>query len=176
MWEILVGLILATAVSGVVPLVNAELLVVTAAAALPAVGVPLVALASTLGQMSTKMSLFALAKWAPSRLPAKAARALERAARPLRERDGAVTGVVFCSAATGIPPFYGMSLAAGALGVRTWGFLASGSLGRLVRFGALAWIGRELGAEAVEMFAGPVDLEAVVGAPMVTGAPTVTGG
>lgn len=151
MVEILVGLILATAVSGIVPVVNAELLVVTAAAALPAVGVPLVALASTLGQMSTKFSLFALARWAPSRLPAKAERALDRAARPLRERDGAVSGIVFTSAATGIPPFYGISLAAGALGMRTSSFLASGSLGRLVRFAALAWIGRELGSEAVEV-------------------------
>lgn len=154
MVEILVGLILATAVSGIVPVVNAELLVVTAAAALPAVGAPLVAVASTLGQMSTKFSLFALARWAPSRLPAKAERALDRAARPLRERDGAVSGIVFTSAATGIPPFYGISLAAGALGMRTSSFLASGSLGRLVRFAALAWIGRELGAEALEVMGG----------------------
>lgn len=163
MMEILCGLLLATAVSGIVPLLNAELLVVTAAAALPAVGVPLVAVASTVGQMSTKFSLFALARWAPSKLPAKARRALERSARPLRAREGAVSSLVFTSAATGIPPFYGISLAAGAIGVRSISFLASGSLGRLVRFGALAWLGHRVGAEALEMFAGAASLTPVVG-------------
>lgn len=156
MLEILGGLLLATAVSGILPIVNAELLVVTAAAALPAVGIPLVALASTLGQMSTKFSLFAVARWAPTRLPKKARRALERATRPLEERGGAVSSLVFASAATGIPPFYGVSLAAGALGVKPASFLATGSLGRLVRFGALAWIGQKVGSEALEMLAGVV--------------------
>lgn len=163
MWEILGGLLLASAVSGVLPLVSAELLVVTAAAALPAVGVPLVALTSTVGQMSTKFSLFALARWAPSRLPGKAQRALDRAARPLEARGGAVWSLVFSSAVTGIPPFYGVSLAAGALRVRTSGFLASGTLGRLLRFGALAWLGRTVGTEALETFAGIVVRTPVMG-------------
>lgn len=156
MLEILGGLLLATAVSGILPIVNAELLVVTAAAALPAVGVPLVALASTVGQMSTKFSLFAAARWAPSRLPGKAKRALERAGEPIRERDGAVSSLVFTSAATGIPPFYGVSLAAGAFGVKPWSFLASGSAGRLLRFGVLAWLGQKVGSEALELFAGVI--------------------
>ncbi|MBT8488986.1 MAG: hypothetical protein HKN72_10660 [Gemmatimonadetes bacterium] len=161
MLEILGGLVVATAVSGVLPIVNAELLVVTAAAALPAVGVPLVAIASTVGQMSTKFSLFAVARWAPSRLPVKARRALDRAARPLEQRDGAVSSLVFASAATGIPPFYGVSLAAGALGVKPVSFLATGSLGRLARFAVLAWLGQRVGSEALEMFAGVIP--AVVG-------------
>ena len=154
MLDILGGLLLATAVSGILPIINAELLVVTAAAALPAVGVPLVAIASTLGQMSTKFSLFAVARWAPRRLPAKARRALDRATRPLEEREGAVSSLVFASAATGVPPFYGVSLAAGALGVKPASFLASGSLGRLARFAILAWLGHRVGSEALEMFAG----------------------
>ncbi len=156
MVEILGGLVLATAVSGVLPIVNAELLVITAAAALPAIGVPLVALASTLGQMSTKFSLFAVARWAPTRLPAKARRALDRATRPLEKRDGAVSSLVFASAATGVPPFYGVSLAAGALGVKPMSFLASGSLGRFGRFAVLAWLGHRVGSEALEIFAGVI--------------------
>lgn len=145
MWEVLGGLLFAAAVSGVVPLVNAELLVVAAAAALPATAAPLVVLASTVGQMSTKLSLFALARWAPSRLPAKARGALTRAAGSLENRGGAVWSLVFTSAVTGIPPFYGVSLAAGTLGVRTSSFVTGGCCGRLVRFGALAWLGRGLG-------------------------------
>lgn len=163
MWEVLGGLFVATAVSGVVPLVNAELLVVTAAAALPAVAIPFVALAATAGQMSAKLSLFALARWAPSRLPDKARRALERATRSLEARGGAVWSLVFVSATTGVPPFYGTSLAAGSLGVRTSSFVTSGCCGRIVRFGVLAWLGRRLGSAAIETFA------AVAGATPVAG-------
>lgn len=146
MWEAMGGLLVATAVSGVVPIVNAEILVMAAAAALPAVGIPLVAAVSTAGQMSTKTSLFAVARWAPSRLPARARGALDRAARRVQERDGAVGSLVFASAATGLPPFYGVSLATGALGMRLSSFLIAGSLGRFVRFAVLAWIGSSVGA------------------------------
>ena len=145
MWEILGGLLIATAISGIVPLVNAEILVIAAAVAMPAAGVPLVALASTVGQMSTKTSLFAIARWAPSRLPGKARRALSGATESLAKREGAVSGLVFASAATGLPPFYGVSLATGALGMRLSTFVLAGGLGRFLRFGALAFIGRAVG-------------------------------
>lgn len=88
MWEILGALLIGTAISGIVPIVNAELLVVTAAVAVPAVGVPLVALVSTAGQMITKTLLFALARWAPSRLPAKGRAAMDRAAAAVSTREG----------------------------------------------------------------------------------------
>lgn len=146
MFEILGGLLIATAISGIVPIVNAEILVVAAAVTLPAAGVPLVALASTIGQMSTKTSLFAVARWAPSRLPAKARNALDRAAGAVSRREGAASGLVFTSAATGLPPFYGVSLATGALGMRLSTFVLAGSTGRFVRFGLLAWLGRAMGA------------------------------
>ena len=151
MFEILGGLAVATAVSGVVPLVNAELLVVGAAAALPAVGVPLVAVVSTVGQMVAKTSMFALARWAPTRLPEKARNALESSSRAIEQRSGAIRSLVFASAATGFPPFYGVSLASGALGMRLGHFVTSGFAGRLLRFGALAWLGRRFGAGALDL-------------------------
>lgn len=154
MSEILGGLLVASALSGIVPVINAELLVLVAAAAVPALGVPLVAVISTIGQMSTKFSLFAVARWAPSRLPKRARSALERASRPLEKRQGAVWSLLFTSATTGVPPFYGVSLAAGAIGVRTSSFLTSGTLGRLIRFGVLAWIGQSVGPDAIAAFAG----------------------
>ncbi|MDH3270748.1 MAG: hypothetical protein OEN56_05415 [Gemmatimonadota bacterium] len=163
MWEVLVGLLVASAVSGVLPIINAEVLVVAAAAAMPAVGVPLVALASTLGQMSTKFSLFAVARWAPSRLPSKAKGAIDRMTRPMEKRGGAVWLLIFASAATGIPPFYGVSLAAGALGVKASGFLTGGCCGRLIRFGVLAWLGHGLGARALETFAEVVQAAQLTG-------------
>ena len=145
MWEILGGLLIGAAVSGILPLINAELLVVAAAIAVPAVGVPLVVAVSTVGQMATKTLLYGIARWAPGRLPHKARAVLDRASDAIAARGGAASSMVFASAAIGVPPFYGVSLAAGALGMRLRSFVLSGSMGRLVRFGALAWAARLIG-------------------------------
>jgi len=147
---ILGGLLVGTVISGIVPVVNAELLVAGAAVAAPGVGVPVVAAVSALGQMVSKTLLFALARWAPARLPVKARAALERAALAVERRGGAAGSMVFASAAVGLPPFYGVSLAAGALGMRLRTFVVSGGLGRLLRFGALAWAARYVGAGFLE--------------------------
>ncbi|MDA0329885.1 MAG: hypothetical protein O2958_12870 [Gemmatimonadetes bacterium] len=149
MWEILGGLLVGSAISGVLPLVNAEVLVLVAAAAVPAVGVPLVAIVGTVGQMSAKTSLFALARWAPHRLPQRARGSLNRTSEALKSRGGAISSLVFTSAVTGLPPFYGVSLATGALGMRLSSFVASGGSGRLIRFGVLACAGRRFGEDAL---------------------------
>lgn len=145
MWEILAGLLLSTAVSGIVPLVNAEVLVVAAAVALPGVGLPLVALVSTAGQMTTKTTLFALARWAPKRLPSRAREAIQRCGGALDRRGGLAGSVIFTSAASGLPPFYGVSLASGALGMPLSLFVFVGPAGRFLRFFVLAWLGSQLG-------------------------------
>jgi len=138
MWEILGGLLIATAVSGVVPFVNGELVVVGAALAVPAACVPVVALVSTAGQMATKTLLYGLARWAPAKLPERARARLDRAAAAVAARDRATGSLLFASAALGLPPFYGVALAAGALEVRLGTFLLAGVAGRAVRFGVLA--------------------------------------
>jgi membrane protein YqaA with SNARE-associated domain len=161
MVETLAGLLVAAAVSGIVPLVNAELLVVTAAAALPVALLPAVVLLSTLGQMVTKTWLFAVARWAPQRLPERGRAALERAGAALCDRGGAAGTVVFASAAVGLPPFYGVSLASGALGMPTASFVLSGSAGRLLRFGVLAWLGHRLGPAAMDALASLTALSAM---------------
>jgi membrane protein YqaA with SNARE-associated domain len=121
-------------------------MVVGVAATMPVIGVPLIAVVSATGQMISKTALFAIARWAPERLPVKARGALGRATGALEERQGALWSLVFTSAATGLPPFYGTSLASGAVGMRLSPFVAAGGLGRFVRFGALAWAGAALGA------------------------------
>jgi membrane protein YqaA with SNARE-associated domain len=156
MWQILGGLLVGTAVSGVVPLVNAELLVAGAAIAVPAAGVPIVALVSTLGQMSTKVLLYGLARWAPSKLPERARARLDRAAAAVAARDKASGSLVFASAAVGLPPFYGVALAAGALEVRLGTFLFAGSLGRALRFGVLAWAARLAGDAGASLLSGAI--------------------
>jgi membrane protein YqaA with SNARE-associated domain len=163
MWEILAGLLVGTAASGVIPLVNAELLVIGVVVAAPEIGIPLVALVSTTGQMSTKVALFGVARWAPGRLKGKARAALDRASGAVAARGGAASSLVFASAFTGVPPFYGTSLAAGALGMRLQSFLLSGGAGRLVRFALIAWAARYVGDGAMHMFVAPASAEAPVG-------------
>jgi len=148
MWEMMGVLLVGTAVSGLVPLVNAELLVAAAAVAAPAGALPLIAVTSAVGQMTSKTSLFALARWAPARLPPKARGVLRQASSRIGKRDGAISSLVFASAATGLPPFYGVSLAMGAIGMRLSSFVVAGTLGRLIRFGVIAWLGHGLGGMA----------------------------
>ena len=142
-----------TVVSGVIPLINAELLVVGAAAVATGPWVPIVAAVSTLGQMITKTILFALARWAPSRLPANVARRLEAASRVVRERGGGAGSLVFTSALVGLPPFYGVSLACGALHMKLATFVWTGTAGRSVRFGILAGAGWCFGSGALDRLA-----------------------
>jgi len=151
MWEILGGLLVGTAISGVLPIVNAEALVLVASAAVPQFAVPLVALASAAGQMSSKTSLFALARWAPTRLPHRARSVLARASGRVEargERSDLWSSPVPSRA---VPPFYGVSLATGALGMRLRSFVLNGFGGRLVRFGAIAWAGNRFGDAVVEV-------------------------
>jgi membrane protein YqaA with SNARE-associated domain len=141
MLELMIGLFLASVVSGFIPFVNAEILVVGAAMALPSAGVPLIALVSTLGQMTSKTALFGLARWAPAKLSGKESNALGRATESLKQYRGSTWGLILISAVTGLPSFYGTSLAAGAVKVPVQIFVTAGSLGRFFRFGAIAWFG-----------------------------------
>jgi membrane protein YqaA with SNARE-associated domain len=136
--EVVGGLFVASAVSGLVPLVSAELLVVGAAGAAGPAALPAIALASASGQMVSKTMLYVVARWAPARLPERAQDALRRAARGAGARPSATWTTLLASAGLGLPPFYGVSLAAGALRVRSATFVSLGFLGRFVRFGALA--------------------------------------
>lgn len=163
MSEILAGLLLGTAASGILPLVNAELLVVGVVLAAPEIGIPLIAAVSTAGQMVTKTALFGFARWAPGRLKGKARAALDRASAAVTARGGAASSLVFTSAVTGLPPFYGTSLAAGALGMRLRSFVVSGTAGRLVRFAAIAWAARYVGEGALDVLASLAPAGAVVG-------------
>ena len=165
MVELLGGLLIATVISGVVPIVNAELLVVAAAAAVPLAGLPLVVAVATGGQMLAKTTLFAVARWVPSKLPKKARAALDRASGKVATYRRGPASLIFASAASGFPPFYGVSLACGALGVRLRTFVVLGLAGRALRFGTLAWIGGQFGGHVLEFFAGSTAAAVIGGGP-----------
>ena len=126
-------------VSGLVPVVNAEVLLVAATVS-GVVGEPwLVATVVTLGQMIAKAGLYFAARWAPHLLPERARAALQRGTAYVEQYPNAVFTLVGGSAVVGLPPFYAVTLASGALSVPFVPYLLLGTVGRALRFGALAW-------------------------------------
>jgi len=140
-----VGTFVVCFVAGLVPLVNAELyligvttMVVSSPSPLPAV-----VLLAALGQMTAKVLLYYVAQGALE-LPGQRHR--ERIARArvrMAKWQDKPKWVLFVSALLGLPPFYLVSLAAGALriGIRT--FCVLGMIGRIVRFAvivAIPWL------------------------------------
>jgi membrane protein YqaA with SNARE-associated domain len=124
-------------VSSLVPLVNAELLLLGLALASPAAA-PLLVVVMAAGQMVGKSALFlGGARLTPSTLEGRLAR------WRLDERTGrAGAPLIGMSALTGLPPFYLVSVAAPALGVRFRTFLVMGLAGRLLRFAVLVALPR----------------------------------
>jgi len=119
-------------VSSLVPLVNAELLLLGLALATPAAA-PLLVVVMAAGQMVGKSALFLTGgRLTRSALEGRLAR------WRLDGRTGrAGAPLIGLSAFAGLPPFYLVSVAAPALGVRFRTFLVVGLAGRVLRFGAL---------------------------------------
>jgi membrane protein YqaA with SNARE-associated domain len=143
--HVLVGSFFTCVLSGFVPLVNGEVVVVGAALLLPAAErVPLVLLCAS-GQMLAKLILYALARWSPARLPPPARRALWRVEK-LRAMRGGSSLLLLTSAVIGVPPFYLVTLAAGLVGVRPARFAVLGFAGTVVRYAVLTWSASRLAA------------------------------
>jgi membrane protein YqaA with SNARE-associated domain len=134
---ILLALLGSSVASALVPVVNAEALVLVAAAAVPHELVAVVATMGAAGQMAGKVVLYRGGRGVGVRASARSGRAAETAAR-LRDRPGALTLLYFLSAVLGLPPFYLMSLVAGIASLQFGVFLVLGFLGRFIRFYALA--------------------------------------
>lgn len=126
-------------VSGLIPFVNAEVLVAGAAVAVPpGYVIPVIVLCSA-GHMVAKVGLYAGARWLPERLPAKARDRLERASDKTKRLEQAGFTLVLVSAAVGLPPFYLITLAAGAMRMNLTWFIVVGLAGRGARFAAIAY-------------------------------------
>jgi membrane protein YqaA with SNARE-associated domain len=130
-------------VGGIVPLLNVEAYLLSVSAVVPGASLWGVALAAALGQMAAKSALY-LAGRGLLRLPlgAKATARVTAAAARLQHAACGTAVVVWVSAVAGIPPFYAVSVAAGALRVRFPFFLGAGLVGRFVRFAAVFAIPR----------------------------------
>ncbi|HEX5070107.1 MAG TPA: VTT domain-containing protein [Vicinamibacterales bacterium] len=135
------GCLAATSISAVFPWVNAELMVAT----LPAVAastweLALLVVIATIGQMLGKCAVYWGARRGTATPSARGSERLGRwRARFAKTPRGAIT-VVLASSVVGIPPFYVTTMLAGALRMSFPRWLIAGSIGRLVRFGALVLV------------------------------------
>jgi membrane protein YqaA with SNARE-associated domain len=132
-------------ISGVFPLVNAEIylvgIVIASRVSWPSV--ILLAVIIACGQMVTHSLLFHAARGAANagskrreKLEARIARARARVAKWGNKR----LALLSTSATIGLPPFFLTCLAAGALEIPYRTFVAFGLTGRIVRFTAIALI------------------------------------
>ena len=142
---ILIGAALTCAVGGILPWINAEVVVVGAALLLPPAGLPALVLACAVGQMSSKSAVYAASRWMPECLPERARKLLARAER-YRERRVLLATAVFSGALAALPPFYLVTLASGMLRVPFPVFLVAGLSGTAARYGLLAGVACALGA------------------------------
>jgi membrane protein YqaA with SNARE-associated domain len=132
------GAFISSVISGLVPIVNGEVVVAGASlAAAPEARLALLA-ACAAGQMLAKFGLYCLARWSPERLPRRAQQALARA-REMRMGRRSTALVLLTSALVGLPPFYLMTLAAGALRISPALFVIAGTAGTVGRYVVIIW-------------------------------------
>lgn len=125
--------------SALVPVFNAEVYVVGAAALLPRAIQPMVVLLFTLGTMAGKAVLYLAAANVMRGSSSSLKSRVESWVEQLQRHRRYAWPLVFASALVGVPPFYAVSLAAGTLRLGLPSFLLLGSAGRFLRFSAITW-------------------------------------
>lgn len=120
--------------SAVIPLINIEVYLLAASAVAPREMVIPLIVAGTLGQVIGKIALY-YAGTGALKIPGKRLRAaLEKMNTQIQERPHMGNALVFVSATAGLPPYYLVTLAAGAARMNLPMFLAVSLVGRLIRF------------------------------------------
>lgn len=126
--------------SAVIPVLHAEMFLVTASlVAPPELRWPLV-IAATCGQMLGKVGMYYAGrgiKLIPGERMQRRIQLASARYRGMREVGG---GLVFVSAASGLPPFYLVSIAAGIVTFPLMPFIIFGFAGRLIRFGVVVFL------------------------------------
>jgi membrane protein YqaA with SNARE-associated domain len=126
--------------SGVVPIVNAEVSVILLGSVAPPPLLPVLLVVATFSHMVGKSLTYLAGRWA-ERWPYAPLQRQVAAARAKIERRTTLGGtIIFVSAAIGLPPFYVVSVGSGIVRFNFLHYFAFGFAGRLVRFAALLWI------------------------------------
>jgi membrane protein YqaA with SNARE-associated domain len=124
-------------VGGMLPFMNTEVLVLSAAALAPSsAALPLI-VAATCGQMLGKVVLYVAARGSVSFSRVRASERVQRVLERIRPRDGVSGALLFASASVGVPPFYVVSIACGAVRVGLARFVLLGTCGRALRMAAV---------------------------------------
>jgi membrane protein YqaA with SNARE-associated domain len=130
-----------TFVSAILPWVNAEIIVLSLPLLAPSPGALAgLVLVATAGQMTGKCLVYGAGRKGGRFIPERARAATRRWGDLLRANPRRTVFLLLASSVVGVPPFYVMSLVAGALEMRFSVFLIAGTVGRLARFGTLALV------------------------------------
>jgi membrane protein YqaA with SNARE-associated domain len=133
-------------IGGLVPIVNCEiyLAVATTQWMTSQAQVPAVVLLASTGQMAAKLLLYLTAAGALKLPTGRYQAKLEKVRDRIERWRSKPKWILFASAVFSVPPFYVMSLLAGAFGIRLAAFLAIGFVGRVIHFAAivvgLSWL------------------------------------
>lgn len=120
--------------SAVIPVINIEIYLLGASALAPREMVIPLIVAGTLGQVIGKIALY-YAGTGALKIPGKRLQAaLQKMNTQMQERPRMGNALVFVSATAGLPPYYLVTLAAGAAKMNLPMFLAVSLVGRLIRF------------------------------------------
>ena len=127
-------------ISALVPWVNAEVLMLSAVplAQSPVHLAWLVGMV-TIGQMAGKSVMYWISRRATGARSPAVERAIDRWRRRISQRPFSAIGLTLVSSIAGVPPFYLVSIAAGAARLAFGRFLAVGLAGRLIHFGLIAF-------------------------------------
>jgi membrane protein YqaA with SNARE-associated domain len=124
--------------SAVFPWVNAEVIVLSLPAVAPSkAALVVLLLVATAGQMTGKCFLYWASRKGNRVLRGRAGELLSKWRAYLETRPSRAVALVLVSSIVGLPPFYLMTILAGALKMNFLTYLTAGTAGRLVRFGAL---------------------------------------
>lgn len=136
--------LLVAAVGGIFPFSPIEpVLLGVAALSRPSLLLPAVVLA-TVGQMASKVLLFAGGAKAHVALSPRTRGWVDRVSHQLRGRRGLQVATVLVSACAGVPPFYVVTVMCGVMGLRLRDYLIAGTVGRAIRFSAIVTLPRLL--------------------------------
>lgn len=138
-WWVALGCYAVAVASAVVPFVNAEVLMLSAVPlAVSPYRLGALVMVVSLGQMTGKSIMYWVSRTATRPRDPRIQGAIDQWRQRLRHRPWSALGFMFASSTLGVPPFYLVAIAAGALKVAFGRFLAVGTAGRLIHFGLLA--------------------------------------
>jgi membrane protein YqaA with SNARE-associated domain len=137
---ILVSAFVVCMASAVFPFINTEAYVLFLSAVAPRHLLVPAVLIATLGHMIGKSSMFFAGRGLKRMSSERLQRKLVEVTQRLERWRGSSSLLMFASAVGGIPPFYVVSVAAGALRLNFAAFFVAGYLGRLIRFALVAGI------------------------------------